>query len=161
MVVMNEQDSLHLLLGIWSGTGQGEFPTIEPFEYLETLRFSSDGRSFLHYEEKTQRRKPGQTDYVPSHWESGFIRLLPDGQVELINTQNGGRLEKLTGSLEQTTSGMILHLSSESILNDPRMSETSRMIILEGDTLRYAQSMGTIAVPELTYHVEATLKRVS
>ena len=37
---MNNQDILHLLVSEWSGTGRGEFPTIEPFEYLETIHFS-------------------------------------------------------------------------------------------------------------------------
>jgi hypothetical protein len=56
---MSNQDLLNLLLGEWSGTGRGDFPTIEPFEYLETLVFSADGRPFLHYEQKTKRRNEG------------------------------------------------------------------------------------------------------
>ena len=128
---MNNQNTLQLLIGEWSGTGRGEFPTIEPFEYLETIRFSSDGRPFIHYEQKTKRRSMGQTDYIPSHWESGFIRLLPNGKVELVNVQGGGRLERLTGSLEQTETGMILRLQSTAFLNDPRMLETSRTIVVE------------------------------
>ena len=156
---MINKDILHLLVGEWSGTGRGEFPTIEPFDYLETLRFSSDHRPFVHYEQKTQRRNSAQADYIPSHWESGFIRLLPDGQVELVNVQGGGRLERLIGSLEQTTTGFILHLGRASFLNDARMLETRRTFILEGDTLHYTQDMGTTAVPGAAHHVEATLKR--
>lgn len=156
---MNDQNILHLLVGEWSGTGRGEFPTIEPFEFLETLRFTSDNRPFLHYEQKTKRRNSEQADYVPSHWESGFIRLLPDGQVQLTSAQNGGRLEVLTGPLEQTDAGLILRLKSGAFLNDSRMIKDSRTITVEGDTLHYTQSMSTTAVPGLTSHVEATLKR--
>ena len=156
---MNNQNTLQLLLGEWSGAGRGEFPTIEPFEYLETIRFSSDGRPFLHYEQKAKRRNIGQTDYIPSHWESGFIRLLPNGEVELVNVQGAGRLERLTGSLEQTETGMILRLQSTAFLNDPRMLETSRTIILKGDTLHYSQDMHTTAVPQPGHHVEARLNR--
>ena len=159
--MMNNQDILHLLLGEWSGTGRGEFPTIEPFEYLETIRFSSDGRPFLHYEQKAKRRNAGQTDYVASHWESGFIRVLPNGEVELVNVQGGGRLERLTGSLEQTETGMILHLQSTAFLNDPRMLQTSRTYTLEGDSLHYIQEMHTTAVPQRAHHVEGRLKRTS
>jgi hypothetical protein len=50
--------------------------------------------------------------------------LLPNGEVELINTQGSGRLERLTGSLEQTETGLILRLKSTAFLNDPRMVET-------------------------------------
>ncbi len=156
---MNNQDILHALVGEWSGTGRGEFPTIEPFEYLETLRFSSDDRPFLHYEQRTRRRRAGQTEYVSSHWESGFIRLLPDGQVELNNAQSGGRLEVLTGSLEQTEKVLILRLQSRAFLNDPRMLESSRTIFVEGDTLHYTLNMHTNAVSEPAFHVEATLNR--
>ena len=158
---MYSQDILQLLLGEWSGSGKGEFPTIEPFEYLETITFSCDGRPPLHYEQKTKRRRAGQAEYIPSHWESGFIRVLPDGQVELTCAQNGGRLEMLRGSLEQTEVGFILRLQSTAFLNDPRMLQTSRIITLDGDTLHYTQNMHTTAVPGSTHHVEATLQRVS
>ncbi len=158
---MDKENILQLLLGEWSGAGKGEFPTIEPFEYLETLNFASDGRPFLHYEQKTKRHRAGQADHIPSHWESGFIRLLPDGRVELVTAQSGGRLERLAGSLEQTETGLILSLQSTAFLNDPRMLETSRRMSLEGDTLHYTQNMHTTAVPGSTLHVEATLHRIS
>jgi len=157
---MNNQDLLRLLIGEWSGTGQGEFPTIEPFEYLETITFSTDGRPFLHYEQKTKRRNAGQTDFIPSHWESGFLRLLPNGQVELVNAQGSGRLERLAGSLEGTQAGLILRLQSTAFLNDPRMVETSRTITVEGNSMHYTQTMHTTAVPGPAHHVEARLKRI-
>jgi hypothetical protein len=156
---MNNQDLLRLLVGEWSGEGRGEFPTVEPFEYLETLTFAGDHRPFLHYEEKTKRRNAGQADYIPSHWESGFLRLLPDGQVELINTQGSGRLERLTGSLEGTETGLILRLQSTAFLNDPRILETSRTITLDGNSLDYTQNMYTTAVSGPAHHVRATLHR--
>jgi hypothetical protein len=159
--MMNNQHILHPLIGEWSGTGRGEFPTIEPFEFLETIRFSSDGRPFLHYEQKAKRRNIGQTDYIPSHWESGFIRLLPNGEVEFVNVQGGGRLERLTGSLEPTGTGMILRLQSTAFLNDPRMLETSRTIIVDGDSLHYILEMHTTAIPQRAHHLEARLNRTS
>ena len=156
---MNNQNFLRLFLGEWSGIGHGEFPTIEPFDYLETLSFATDGRPLLHYEQKTNRRRAGEADYVPSHWESGFIRLLPDGRIELTCAQNGGRLERLTGSIEESMTGLILSLKSTDFLNDARMLETSRTMTVDGDTLHYTQTMHTTAVPGPTQHLEATLRR--
>ena len=156
---MADHNILHVFLGEWSGAGRGEFPTIEPFEYLETLSFATDGRPLLHYEQKTKRRRAGEADYVPSHWESGFIRLLPEGKIELTCAQNGGRLERLTGSMEETETGLILHLKSADFLNDARMLETSRTVTVDGDTLHYIQTMHTIAVPGPAQHLEATLHR--
>lgn len=37
------------LLGAWQGRGTGEYPTIEPFEYLEEVVFSHVGKPFLVY----------------------------------------------------------------------------------------------------------------
>ena len=156
---MTNHNILYTLLGDWSGTGRGEFPTIEPFQYLESLSFATDGRPLLHYEQKTKRRRTGESDYVPSHWESGFIRLLADGKIELTCAQNGGRLERLTGSIEETGAGLILRLKSADFLNDARMLETSRTITIEGDRLHYTQNMHTNAVAALTFHIEARLER--
>lgn len=157
---MEKHKLLEMLIGQWAGTGQGEYPTIEPFEYLETLNFDGDGRpSFLHYETKSQRRRAGQAEFVPSHWESGFIRILPTGEVELLNTQSSGRLERLVGSLEQTETGLLLQLHSSGFLNDPRMVETSRTIVVEGNTMHYSQSMHTNAIAEQAHHVKARLER--
>jgi hypothetical protein len=158
---MNYQDLFRLLIGEWSGSGRGEFPTVEPFEYLETITFAGDHRPFLHYEKKTRRRNAGQADYIPSHWESGFLRLLPNDEVELVNVQGSGRLERLTGSLDPTETGLILRLKSTDFLNDPRMVETSRIIIVEGNSLNYSQTMHTTAVPGPAHHVQARLNKLS
>lgn len=160
---MNDQDLLHLLIGEWSGRGRGEFPTIEPFEYLETMSFATDGRPFLHYEQQAKRRAllPGQTDYLPSHWESGFLRSLPTGEVELVNVQSSGRSERLIGLVEETEKGLVLDLHSTAFLNDPRMVETSRRITVEGNDMHYIQTMQTTAVSSPAHHVEARLKRIA
>lgn len=158
---MNDQELLGMLIGEWSGTGLGEFPTIEAFEYQETISFAGDHRPFLHYEQKTKRRNVGQMEYKPSHWESGFLRLLSNGEVELINAQGSGRLERLAGRLEETETGLVLRLQSTAFLNDPRMVSTSRIITLDGNNMHYIQTMYTTAVPGPAPHVEARLKRVS
>jgi hypothetical protein len=156
---MTNEELLHILIGEWAGTGQGEFPTIEPFEYRETLVFASDQRPFLHYETKSRRRRAGQEDFVPSHWESGFLRLLPNGEVEMVNTQSSGRLERLVGSIQLAETGLVLHLKSTSFLNDPRMVETERTIVVEDNIMTYTQTMYTNAVAGPAQHVSAQLKR--
>ena len=153
-------DFLKLLAGEWAGTGLGGYPTLESFEYLETLSFTSDEtRPLLHYQQKTYRRNIGQTDFVPSHWETGFLYLISDNQVEVANAQIGGRVEVLAGTIEPAPAGLVLRLQSSHFANDPRMQESSRTITVKGDTLHYSMHMQTTKVPQLTMHLEATLER--
>jgi hypothetical protein len=159
---MTDQTSLlSMFAGEWTGAGAGGFPGIEPFEYIEILSFTFDESRplVLHYVQKTSRRNTGQTDYVPSHWESGFLRQRSETEIEIVNAQSGGRVEVLAGSLEITRSGVILRLESTAFANDPRMQATTRLISLNADQLHYTLHMRTAAVPELTLHLEATLTR--
>ena len=157
---MTMNNLLKLLAGEWAGTGLGEYLTIESFEYLETLRFTLDEtRPLLHYEQKTRRRNMGQTDFVPSHWETGFLSLLSDNQVEVANAQIGGRLEVLTGTIESAPAGLVLRLQSSHFANDLRMQESSRTITVSGDSLHYTMHMQTTKVPQLALHLEARLER--
>jgi hypothetical protein len=41
----------------------------------------------------------GQTEWLVSHWENGFIRILENGKLEMVNAQIG-RSEVLIGSVE-------------------------------------------------------------
>jgi hypothetical protein len=159
---MTEQSSLlRMFAGEWTGTGRGGCPGVEPFEYVEILSFLFDESRplILQYMQKTSRRSAGQTDYVPSHWETGFLRLLSDTEVELVNAQSSGRLEVLGGSLETTSAGAVLRLESRAFANDARMQAATRLITLNVNQLHYTLHMRTTAVPETALHLEATLTR--
>jgi len=153
-------DLLQVLAGEWAGAGLGQYPTIEDFEYQETLRFTlDDSRPILHYEQKTRRRNTGQSEYVPSHWESGFLQLLPENQVKVANAQIGGRVEVLAGTIEVAPAGLVIRLRSIHFGNDPRMAEATRTFTVNRDSLHYTMFMQTNKVPHLAMHLEATLQR--
>jgi len=154
-------DLLRPLLGQWRGNGTITFPTIPTMPYREELNFAADDvHKFLRYEQRTSK-KVETGEYVPSHWETGFWRVLPTGEVEILNAQGGGRVEVLLGNLTPGRDGFVLNVNSTVVANDARMGKTSRQFILEGSSLRYSQHMSTTAVPAMTLHVQASLARVS
>ncbi len=150
---------LRQLLGKWCGNGIAEFPTISTFEYREELQFAAnDTQCVLHYEQRTwKKRETGE--FAPSHWESGFWRVLSATEIEILCAQAGGRVEISRGTLTPSGDGFILHLHSTLVANDARMDKTAREFVLEGSILRYDMKMSTTAVPELTPHVRAELTR--
>jgi hypothetical protein len=149
-----------LLEGTWTGEGRGEYPTVTSFDYRETLTFTRrDGKS-LAYEQRTYKRYEGQTEWLVSHWENGFIRILENGELELVNAQSGGRSEVLIGTVELRGDLICLHFASKAINNDPRMVCTSRTFELKGDALRYEVEMQTTAVDRLTHHLKIALQRI-
>jgi hypothetical protein len=98
---MNEKLTINgqvfdLLEGTWSGEGRGQFPGVTSFDYRETLTFTRRDEKILAYQQRTQKLYDGQTDWLESHWESGFIRILESGELELTSAQIG-RTEVLIG----------------------------------------------------------------
>ena len=151
--------TLSRLEGTWKGEGRGEFPGVTSFDYRETLTFTRRDENSLHYEQKAQKRYDGQTEYIPSHAESGFIRILENGELELVSAQTG-RNEVLIGSIEPVGAMFRIPFVSKSITDDPRMISSTRTFELEGDTLRYEVAMHTTKVEQLTPHLKITLQRV-
>jgi hypothetical protein len=147
------------VLGKWQGNGVAEFPTTPTFDYTEDLEFVADDvHPFLRYEERTCRKtETGETS--PSHWEAGFWRALPSGEMELVSAQGGGRVEVLRGRVQPSGDGFQVVLQSVLVQNDARMVQTARQFVLKVDKLEYSMLMSTTAVPDLTRHVRVTLKK--
>jgi hypothetical protein len=148
-----------LLEGTWAGEGRGYFPTVTSFDYRETLIFTRRDEKTLAYEQRTQKRYDGQTEWLESHWENGFIRILENGTLELTSAQIG-RVEVLVGKTETQDTLIRIHFVSKTITNDPRMISSARTFELEGDILRYEMEMYTTAVDQSTKHLEITLQRI-
>ena len=149
-----------LLEGSWSGEGRGEFPGVTSFDYRETLVFTRRDEKTLAYAQRTQKLYDGGTEYLPSHWENGFISILENDGLRLVNIQVGGRNEVLEGTIESLEAMFRMNFVSKALNNDPRMVSSARTFELEGDTLRYEMEMQTTNVDQSTPHVKISLQRI-
>lgn len=147
--------SLSFLLGTWAGEGRGEYPTIEePFDYGEEIRLSHVGKPFLAYTQRTWSLRDG----TPLHSESGYLRGVGDGQVELVVAHPTGIVEAYQGRLLGATA---LRLATVGVLTTPsakRVDAVERDLDVDGDELSYAVRMAAVGEP-LTHHLSATLRR--
>lgn len=114
----------------------------------------------MAYEQRAQKRYDGQNEWLPSHWESGFISILDNGDLQLVNIQIGGRNEVLVGSVESIDNLFRIHFVSKALNNDPRMVSSARTFELEGDTLRHDMEMQTTKVNRSTPHLNIALQRI-
>ncbi|MDR3662604.1 MAG: FABP family protein [Mycobacterium sp.] len=144
------------LLGTWTGTGAGEYPTIEPFEYHEEVTFSHVGKPFLAYSQRTRAVNDGR----PLHAETGYLRVPAPGRVEWVLAHPTGITEVLQGTLS-TAGEFVLDLSSTTIGRTDSAKDVEalrRWFRLEDDKLSYNVRMAAVGVP-LRHHLAAVLHR--
>jgi hypothetical protein len=145
------------LLGTWAGQGEGKYPTIQPFEYLEEVVFSHVGKPFLAYAQKTRAVADGR----PLHAETGYLRVPQPGHVELVLAHPNGITEIEVGNYSVTGDRIDLELSTTTIGLTPTAKEVTalgRSLRIDGDELSYSVRMGAMGQP-LQDHLGAVLRR--
>jgi GH43 family beta-xylosidase len=152
---LNDVESL---LGTWTGTGRGVYPTIEPFEYTETITFEHVGKPFLAYAQRTRSIATG----MPMHAESGYWRFPAPGLVEVVLSHPTGITEIEQGTLITEPSGVIIIELVSRVISMTTSAKTvaalERSFRIDGDVLDYQLSMSAVGLP-LQHHLGARLVR--
>ncbi len=141
------------LVGRWSGRGEGSYPTIDPFEYEETLSFTDSGRPFLAYSQRTS----DPLDQRPLHTEVGYLRVPAPGRAELVVAQATGIVEVCEG----TTAGGRIDLVSTVVAKTSTalgVTAVERHLAFGADLLSYEVLVAMAGQP-LTRHLVAELRR--
>lgn len=150
-------EALAPLLGTWRGPGEGHYPTIPDFDYLEELTFSHVGKPFLAM---TQRTRDPKSD-APLHTEVGYLRPQPNHGMEMVLSQPSGVVEIHVGTVEETDAGVVVELRTERVEGTRTakpISEVRRRIEVAGDELVTEMWMAAMGQP-LTHHLRAELNR--
>lgn len=146
---------LAFLLGTWRGDGMGEYPTIDPFSYVEEMTFDHVGDMFLCY----QQASWSPVDGGPIHFERGFLRPGVAGRIEFTLAHPIGLTEVAEGALDGTS----FELSSTEVGRTTTGLTTTAVVRsyrVDGDVLRYRTDMATDETP-MALHLEAELHRVN
>lgn len=144
-------EPLGFLLGTWSGEGQGEYPTISPFGYRETVTFTHVGKPFFFYTQRTFATDDGQ----PLHGEAGYLRSPRPGWVEFVVAHPTGVVEVDEGSF----TGSSLRLRSSLVAGTESAKDVTaveRDFDFEPGVITYSLRMAAVGQP-LGHHLRARL----
>lgn len=150
-------EALAPLLGTWTGTGAGTYPTIEPFSYREEIVFGHVGKPFLAYRQATVRLDTG----LPAHAEAGYLRGVGGGRVELVLAHPTGIAEVAEGEAVAGPGRLEVRLASVVVTataTAKEVTQVERTITVEGDVLRYDVAMAAVG-QRLQHHLAAELRR--
>lgn len=158
------------LEGTWKGKGSGGFPTMEDFEYEDQMDFRIIKNAYydeplIHFEEIAWITTKGEKSF--KHWESGYYKPTPRGQIQFYVCHNTGRIEVTYGKFQFAdikSRTFEITFESDFIRNDEgtKIALTStRKLSFEKDCLSYSHAMSTEDVNNNTHHLKAELKRLS
>lgn len=149
------------LLGTWTGRGHGEYPTIESFDYVETVTFGHVGKPFLAYGQRTRRLFDGDEPGPPLHAETGYWRFPTEDRVEVVLSHPFGIVEVDVGSIVVDGATVRIELTSSELAATPTaksVTQVERTFKIDGDALEYSVRMAAVGQP-LQHHLAARLTR--
>ncbi len=145
------------LLGTWHGSGKGEYPTVQAFDYDQEVVFAHDGRAFLHYFSRTWITDQQGERVRPGALETGFLRPVGDNKLELVLAHPTGYAEVWYGEVQ----GARVTLATDLVARTETAKEYTagqRMYGLVDGALMYAYDMAAEG-HEMQSHLWGKLER--
>ncbi|XP_072263921.1 peroxynitrite isomerase THAP4 isoform X2 [Pyxicephalus adspersus] len=149
------------MLGTWVSDppGEGQFPSITSFRYIEKAVISHVGQPMLNFTFCASNPETGK----PLHRECGFIRVKPGtNQVAFVCAQNTGVVEVEEGEVQGEQLTLTSHsLSRISFAKEPHVQQISRTFCLTPEgKLEQTVSMAT-STQAMAPHLQVTYKKVT
>ena len=146
------------MIGTWRGNGHGEYPGTERFDFQQEITFSHDGRPFLTYFSRSWiiNEKNDITSTAAS--ETGFWRIKPNNQLEVILAHSTGIAEGWVGVFDGPKIQLVMD-HSYSAPSAKSINEGQRLYGLVDGELFYAYDMA-YGGHKLQAHIWSTMPRV-
>lgn len=144
---------ISFLAGVWRGSGHGEFPTMDDFDYEEEVSFHELGLPSLIY----QQRAWSRTDREVLHVEAGIWRSGPEGAL-IVSVA----LPRVTEISEGRIADGVIRLATTHVAraeSGAGLVAVRRTYEIGDDRIQYDIAMATIDVADITHHLTGTLTR--
>ena len=149
------------LVGTWRGLGVVGYPTMESANFSQEIEISHDGRPFLAMSSRAWMLDEQGNEIKPLATESGYWRVLENGEIELLLAHPTGILEMYVGRKDRDRPA--IELMTDSVVRSPAAKEynsAKRMYGLVDSKLMWVMDMAAVGQP-LTSHMSAQLSRVA
>jgi hypothetical protein len=149
------------LVGTWSGQGHGDYPTIDAFDYAETVSFAHVGKPFLAYAQRTRAVLPDGSFGSALHAETGYWRFPAPGRVEVVLSHPTGIAEVEEGTIELFDGVIVVELASTHVTRPSSaklVTGIERTFRFDAIELTYEVRMAAVGLP-LQHHLAARLVR--
>ena len=149
------------LIGVWRGTGEVVYPTIETAQYGQQVVFAHDGRPFLSYEARAWILDGEGNVVRPAARETGFWRPQADGELEVLISHATGISELFYGraldlrSWEIRSDAVVRTASAKDVQASHRLYG-----LVEGGDLAYVDERAMMG-QALQPHLSARLQRIA
>ncbi|TKK90874.1 FABP family protein [Herbidospora galbida] len=159
MDVHPDLEPIAFLLGHWEGAGVIGYPTMESANFGQEIIFEHNGKPFLSYRSRTWLLDQQGQKVRPLASESGFWRVQPERQIEVMLAHPTGIIEIYVGEVVFHKIELITDVVARTVTSKD-YSAGKRLYGLVNGNLMYAYEMAAVGHP-LQDHASAELKKVA